>query len=476
VWTEIFRASGATYREPQMVAYTRGTQTGCGFGQAAMGPFYCPNDSRIYLDPTFFNELQTRFQAAGDFARAYVIAHEVGHHVQNLEGTLDQAHNAQARAGKAGGNAIQVKVELQADCYAGVWAKHAKAPDGTAALEAGDVEEGMRAAEAIGDDTLQRQTQGTVVPESFTHGSSAQRMAALRTGLQSGDPAALHTLFSGPVRLVTPDPDRRPLSKAETIAEHFTTTGHPRGHGFTAENVAKNTAYYTFDASPQVRGIVLDTVNPYGGSEGSVDAEQLAWLTAQLTAVSSSYLDSSGAKVTHRVRDRLVVIFSHHTVASMTNAAGVGRILGPAVRELLLRFPNVVLWVNGHTHVNGVTPHARPAGAAVGGGFWEVNTASHVDWPQQARIVELVDNGDGTLSVFGTILDHAAPRTPGELCRPSSPGHPVAEGPLALASLSRELSANDWQNPASTATVDGRRGALTDRNVELRLAAPFVLR
>ncbi|HEY8592725.1 MAG TPA: neutral zinc metallopeptidase [Sphingomicrobium sp.] len=190
VWTDLFRRSGQTYREPQMVAYTSGTQTGCGFGQAAMGPFYCPNDSRIYLDPTFFNELQNRFGASGDFARAYVIAHEVGHHVQNLEGTLDQAHNSQARASKAEGNAIQVGVELQADCYAGVWAARAKAPDGTSALEPGDVEEGMRAAEAIGDDTLQRQSQGRVVPESFTHGTSAQRMAALRTGLQTGDPAA----------------------------------------------------------------------------------------------------------------------------------------------------------------------------------------------------------------------------------------------------------------------------------------------
>lgn len=194
VWTELFRANGLTYREPQMVAYTSGTQTACGFGQAAMGPFYCPNDNRIYLDPTFFNELQNRFGAAGDFARAYVIAHEVGHHVQNLEGTLKQANSAQARSGRVEGNAIQVKVELQADCYAGVWAAHAKAPDGTSALEPGDVEEGMRAAEAIGDDTLQRQTQGTVVPESFTHGTSAQRMNALRTGLQSGDPASCRSL------------------------------------------------------------------------------------------------------------------------------------------------------------------------------------------------------------------------------------------------------------------------------------------
>ncbi len=190
VWTNAFRQSGSTYREPRLVAYTGGTQTACGMGQAAMGPFYCPGDQNIYIDPAFFNELSRRFGAPGDFAAAYVIAHEVGHHIQNLEGTLDRAQAAQARAGEAEGNQIQVGVELQADCYAGVWAANARAPDGTRALEPGDVEEGMRAAEAIGDDTLQRQSQGRVVPESFTHGSSAQRMNALRTGLESGNPAA----------------------------------------------------------------------------------------------------------------------------------------------------------------------------------------------------------------------------------------------------------------------------------------------
>ena len=190
VWGQIFNRSGARYTPPRLVAYTRGTQTACGAGQAAMGPFYCPNDQRIYIDPEFFTELSRRFGAPGDFAQYYVIAHEVGHHIQNLEGTLEQAHNAQARASEAEGNATQVKVELQADCYAGVWAANAKDPQGRAALEPGDVEEGMRAAEAIGDDTLQRRSQGMVVPESFTHGTSAQRMNALQTGLRSGDPAA----------------------------------------------------------------------------------------------------------------------------------------------------------------------------------------------------------------------------------------------------------------------------------------------
>ena len=190
VWGQIFQASGSAYKEPRLVAYTRGTQTACGMGQAAMGPFYCPNDQNIYIDPTFFEELSRRFQAPGDFAQGYVIAHEVGHHVQNLEGTLDQASSAQARASQAEGNAIQVQVELQADCYAGVCAANAKDAQGQSILEEGDLEEGMRAAEAIGDDTLQKQMQGTVVPESFTHGSSAQRMAALQTGYRSGNPAA----------------------------------------------------------------------------------------------------------------------------------------------------------------------------------------------------------------------------------------------------------------------------------------------
>jgi uncharacterized protein len=189
VWGKIFAASGSQYQEPRLVAYTRGTQTACGAGQAMMGPFYCPPDQRIYIDPSFFEELRTRFGADGDFAQAYVIAHEVGHHIQNLEGTLDKAQASQARLGRAEGNAVQVGVELQADCYAGVWAANARDAQGSI-LEPGDLEEGMRAAEAIGDDRLQQQSQGRVSPESFTHGTSAQRMAALRTGLESGNPAA----------------------------------------------------------------------------------------------------------------------------------------------------------------------------------------------------------------------------------------------------------------------------------------------
>ena len=189
VWGELFQQAGQSYRPAEMVAYSNTDQSGCGVAQAAMGPFYCPTDQRIYIDPEFFDELSRRFGAPGDFAQAYVIAHEVGHHIQNLTGTLDEAQSAQARLGRAEGNQVQVSVELQADCYAGVWAANARYQGGSI-LEPGDIEEGMRAAEAIGDDTLQRSTQGRVVPESFTHGTSAQRQAALRRGLESGDPAA----------------------------------------------------------------------------------------------------------------------------------------------------------------------------------------------------------------------------------------------------------------------------------------------
>jgi hypothetical protein len=190
VWGKLL---GERYTPTVLVAYSREYQSGCG-AQSAMGPFYCPTDKKIYLDTEFFDELSQRFQAPGDFAQAYVIAHEVGHHVQDLTGTLGQAEQLQARASSTEGNAIQVKIELQADCYAGVWAANAKDPQGQPVMEPGDFEEGMRAAEAIGDDTLQQETQGQVVPDSFTHGTSAQRMNALQTGYKSGDPNACKSL------------------------------------------------------------------------------------------------------------------------------------------------------------------------------------------------------------------------------------------------------------------------------------------
>ncbi len=191
VWTDIFRQSGAAYTPTAgMVLYSEATPTACGRGEAAMGPFYCPADKKVYLDLTFWNELESRFGAAGDFARAYVIAHEIGHHVQDLRGELAAGQGARAR-GDGGG---AVRVELQADCYAGVWAaRTGAATQGRVALEAGDIEEGLQAASAVGDDTIQRQTQGRVVPDAFTHGTAAQRMRWFRRGYDSGDPARCDT-------------------------------------------------------------------------------------------------------------------------------------------------------------------------------------------------------------------------------------------------------------------------------------------
>jgi hypothetical protein len=196
VWTEIFRASGKQYRPVPLRLYRGGEQGGCGFAQAAMGPFYCPSDQRIYLDTSFFNDMQTRFHGcsgkACEFAEAYVIAHEVGHHVQDLLGTLQKAHSAQAAAGgKAGANAIQVRVELQADCLAGVWAQHSD--QRWKSLEPGDIEAALQTAAAIGDDTLQKQTRGTVVPDSFTHGTSAQRQRWFTSGFKGGKVSSCDT-------------------------------------------------------------------------------------------------------------------------------------------------------------------------------------------------------------------------------------------------------------------------------------------
>jgi metallophosphoesterase (TIGR03767 family) len=288
-------------------------------------------------------------------------------------------------------------------------------------------------------------------------------VTGLLADFAAGDANALATLLTlGPAKLVTADADRRMLSRKQTVVEHFTTTGTPVGHGYTQQNVSDGTAYYAFDSGP-IHCISLDTVNPYGYADGSIDSKQLAWLTAQLQANSSRYLDTDGAWVNGTGSDKLIVIFSHHTIATMGNIIGVDRVDGATVEALLLRFPNVIAWVNGHTHHNEVLPHARATGAAAPGGFWEINTASHVDWPQQSRIVEVVDNGDGTLSIFGTIFDHVAP-----------PGwSPTLANPVQLAALARELAVNDPQRDAETATRDGRRGTITDRNVELLVRAPF---
>jgi len=182
-WTTIFERSGERYRKPVLVLFSDSIDSACGQASAATGPFYCPSDQKLYLDLSFFRELDQRFGAPGDFAQAYVIAHEVGHHVQNLTGALSSGGGFSRR----GANSQSVRQELQADCLAGVWG-HAAAQRNR--LEPGDAEEGLRAAAAIGDDRLQRESSGRVVPDSFTHGSSAQRVEALRTGLQSGDVAS----------------------------------------------------------------------------------------------------------------------------------------------------------------------------------------------------------------------------------------------------------------------------------------------
>ena len=181
------------YRKPTLNFFNDRNMSGCGAAQAAMGPFYCPADQGIYLDTNFFRELESKFGAAGDAAQAYVVAHEVGHHVQTVTGISEQVRRAQQRASQAEGNALQVRMELQADCYAGVWANRARTRDGQSVMEPGDMEEAMRAANAIGDDTLMRSAGQRPVPESFTHGTSEQRMTWLRRGLETGDPKQCDT-------------------------------------------------------------------------------------------------------------------------------------------------------------------------------------------------------------------------------------------------------------------------------------------
>jgi metallophosphoesterase (TIGR03767 family) len=268
--------------------------------------------------------------------------------------------------------------------------------------------------------------------------SQADILGALRT-----DPLGLLNglVLSPYVRLVSPDPDRRILTRAQVVAEHFTTTGTPVGHGFTPDNRARGTAYYTF-VRGEVQFVVLDTVNPNGYSDGSLDQPQFDWLTGVLNAPQAA----------------LVVICSHHTSETMGNPLVLTggdlspRVMGPAVVTLLQAHREVIAWINGHSHRNQVW--ARPGGAR---GFWEINTASHVDFPQQSRVLEIVDNADGTLSIFCTMLDHAGP---------ASYGGSTAST-VALAALARELSANDWQDRA----VD-RDGDLGDRNVELVIQVP----
>lgn len=285
-------------------------------------------------------------------------------------------------------------------------------------------------------------------------------VAEFLADLLAGSVPTAGTLAATVVRTVTADPDRRLVTRGEVVAEHFATTGSPVGHGFTTMNRMTGTAYYVRDlpAAPAasgkprpqpVRMIVMDTVNENGEADGSLDAVQFAWLLAVLA----------------ERPDRVTIVVSHHTGDTMGNAlVGAGgdlspRVLGPTVLSTLLAHPQVVLWVNGHTHENTVTPRANTGST---GGLWEVTTASHIDWPEQVRTIEVVDNGDGTLSVFGTIVDSAA--------APVWNGHLDT---LELASLSRELAANDPQEAARpTPGLDGLRGTAADRNVELLLPRP----
>lgn len=184
VWNDVFRKSNLRYSEPKLVLFTGQVSSACGYASSAMGPFYCPGDKKVYLDFAFFQELQTQFRAPGDFAAAYVIAHEVGHHIQNELGTMDQVTRAQARSSKVEGNKLSVALELQADCFAGIWAAAAQKKG---LLEAGDAEEAIRAAAAVGDDMIQKRAQGYVVPESFTHGSARERVSWYTKGFQTGD-------------------------------------------------------------------------------------------------------------------------------------------------------------------------------------------------------------------------------------------------------------------------------------------------
>ncbi len=282
-----------------------------------------------------------------------------------------------------------------------------------------------------------------------------RKPTGLPTGIRGDEAVARLTagddglLAAMPSRTVTADPARRLIGRSDVVDEHFRTAGLPVGHGFTDENRAAGTAYYAQDLpvanGATLRMIALDSVDEHGGASGSLDAVQFAWLRATLAAAPSTP----------------TMIVSHHTTGSMDNdlapAGASRRVLGEEVVGLLLRNPQVLIWVDGHTHRNAVTPHAAPGG----GGFWEITTASHIDWPQQVRAVEIADNRDGTLSIFGTMVDSAAPAT----------WDGTLGSTLALASLSRELAANDPQ----VGTGD-HRGDVADRNVELLLPTPAGLR
>jgi metallophosphoesterase (TIGR03767 family) len=258
---------------------------------------------------------------------------------------------------------------------------------------------------------------------------------------------------------------RRTVSRRDFVRGHLEAGGQPQGHGFGEVNSAESRCYFVSDHGDQMRLIVLDTVDASGHYQGSIGAGQFAWLEKRLEEVHSRFWNETGSSVTTSNRDRLVVIFSHHGMSTMINDLAdaelerdLPRLLGPAVEALLHRFPNTVLWVNGHTHRNRIRPRPHPYGR--NSGFWEVTTASLIDWPCQARLIEIVDNGNGTLSILSTMVDHGASADPRE-----------SEGSLRLAAIHRELAAND----PHSGMASGKQGEQTDRNVELVLPSPFRL-
>jgi metallophosphoesterase (TIGR03767 family) len=281
-------------------------------------------------------------------------------------------------------------------------------------------------------------------------------------GLAEQDPEVLTRLHLAPARPVGADPDRRFITGRDYIRYHLEAGGRPAGHGFTEDNLDAATLYYTFDIAPRILGIGLDTTSPQV-AQGSIGETQLAWLEDRLVEVHSRYFDAGGAEVRTGAEDRLVLLFSHHRAASMSPMQGpdhAGRLEqrygGAAVEELLHRFPNVIAWVNGHSHFNRVEP--RPAPEGRGAGYWDITTSAQIDPPQQARIIEVTDNGDGTLSILTTIIDHAGP-----------PQTAVgAYDVTGLAAISRELAFNDYQS-----NWERLLGTPEDLNVELVLPAPF---
>jgi metallophosphoesterase (TIGR03767 family) len=268
--------------------------------------------------------------------------------------------------------------------------------------------------------------------------------------------------LAGPATTVTPDPARRPSSLRTFIEAHRARGGQPAGHGFGPDGADAIQTHYVVD-HPGVRQVTLDTVNPGGNWQGSIGARQLAWLEERLIEVHSRYHDEGGTLVRTGHADRLVLISSHHPLSTLINdmiTPGIDcdtpRALAQPVADLLHRFPNVILWVNGHTHVHAVTAHLDPAGRTAG--FWEITTGSLIEWPCQAREIEIVDNGNGTLSIVATVIDHA-----------SHPDPAMGDGIWSLAALHRQLAMNDPHHGHHT----GKSGRAEDRNVELVIPAPF---